>query len=207
MGLARGRAATAFALALPGSTYLFQGEELGLPEVDLPDEVRQDPAWHRSGGTDGFRDGCRVPLPWSADGPTYGFSPTDRAWLPQPDDWAGLSVAAQEADPTSTLAIYRELLRQRRAQPALHSEAMTWLPELAAEPAALGMRRFGADGSVVDVVLNLADASLELPPTLGTQVLAASGEQVAIVDESDRCARLVLGPGTCVWLQGPSATG
>jgi alpha-glucosidase len=174
-GLARARAATAFALALPGSAYLYQGEELGLPEVDLPDDVRQDPAWHRSGGTDGFRDGCRVPIPWTATAPNHGFGPTDRSWLPQPAHWAGLAVAVQEADPDSTLHRYRELLRQRRAQPALQSTSMSWLPELQGVEQALGIRRVGADGSVVDAVVNLGQQPLELPPSLGTTVIAASG--------------------------------
>lgn len=200
-GLARARAATAFALALPGSAYLYQGEELGLPEVDLPDDVRQDPAWHRSGGTDGFRDGCRVPIPWTATAPNHGFGPTDRSWLPQPAHWAGLAVAVQEADPDSTLHRYRELLRQRRAQPALQSTSMSWLPELQGAEQALGIRRVGADGSVVDVVVNLGQQPLELPPSLGTTVIAASGDEVAILD-ADEGPRLVIGPQTCAWLQG-----
>jgi alpha-glucosidase len=92
-GLRRARAATLFTLSLPGSMYVYQGEELGLPEaVDLPDDARQDPAWHRSGGTDGFRDGCRVPIPWAGDSPSYGFGPGSASWLPQPPEWAGLSV-------------------------------------------------------------------------------------------------------------------
>jgi len=200
-GLARARAATAFALALPGSAYLYQGEELGLPEVDLPDDVRQDPAWHRSGGTDGFRDGCRVPIPWTSTAPHHGFGPTDRSWLPQPAHWAGLAVAVQEADPDSTLQRYRELLRQRRAQPALQSTSISWLPELQGAEQALGMRRVGQDGSVVDVVVNLGQQPLELPPSLGTTVIAASGEQLAILD-ADEGPRLVIGPETCAWLQG-----
>ena len=87
-------------LALPGSAYVYQGEELGLPEVtDLPDEVRQDPAFFRAAsGQDGFRDGCRVPIPWSGEAPPYGFG-AGGSWLPQPDGWAELSVEAQTGDP------------------------------------------------------------------------------------------------------------
>ncbi|GAA3206613.1 glycoside hydrolase family 13 protein [Dactylosporangium siamense] len=108
------RAAALLMLALPGAVYLYQGEELGLPEVlDLPDDARQDPVWHRSGGTDPGRDGCRVPLPWIADAPAYGFSATGRSWLPQPD-WSGLAVSAQLGVPTSVLELYREALRLRR---------------------------------------------------------------------------------------------
>ena len=76
-------------LALPGSAYLYQGEELGLPEdIWLPDEARQDPQWRRSGYTVRGRDGCRVPLPWVADAPSYGFGPGPQSWLPQPQVWA-----------------------------------------------------------------------------------------------------------------------
>ena len=89
VGLRRARAATALMLALPGSAYLYQGEELGLPEVvDLPDAARQDPTWFRTDGERYGRDGCRVPIPWTADAPAYGFSPTGESWLPQPAEWA-----------------------------------------------------------------------------------------------------------------------
>ncbi|MFE2550112.1 alpha-amylase family glycosyl hydrolase [Streptomyces sp. NPDC059355] len=130
-GLARARAAALLMLALPGSAYLYQGEELGLPEVaDLPDAVRQDPAFLRSAGQDGLRDGCRIPLPWSGERPPYGFGPAG-SWLPQPADWAPLSVAAQTGDPHSTLELYRAALELRRALPGLGSPdagPLTWLP-------------------------------------------------------------------------------
>ncbi|RBM20179.1 alpha-amylase family glycosyl hydrolase, partial [Streptomyces sp. PT12] len=96
-GLERARAATLLMLALPGSAYLYQGEELGLPEVtDLPDDARQDPAFFRRGadGDEGLRDGCRVPIPWTPHGPSYGFG-DGGSWLPQPPAWAALSVARQ----------------------------------------------------------------------------------------------------------------
>jgi alpha-glucosidase len=113
-GLRRARAATLLALALPGSTYLYQGEELGLPEVaDLPPEVLQDPTWVHSGGTEKGRDGCRVPLPWTSSGPSFGFGPGP-AHLPQPSVFAELSVERQRADETSTLALYRRALAERR---------------------------------------------------------------------------------------------
>jgi alpha-glucosidase len=120
-GLRRARAATLLLLALPGSAYLYQGEELGLPEViDLAPEVRQDPAFHRAAGQDGYRDGCRVPIPWDGDRAPYGFGPAGGgSWLPQPASWARLSVAAQQGDPASTLELYRAALALRRAQPAL----------------------------------------------------------------------------------------
>ncbi|MEU2725945.1 glycoside hydrolase family 13 protein [Streptomyces smyrnaeus] len=133
-GHGRGRAASLLMLALPGSAYLYQGEELGLPEVtELPDEARQDPSFFRSSGQDGLRDGCRVPLPWaeeeSADGgSSYGFG-SGGSWLPQPPGWGALSVAAQTGDPTSTLELYRTALRLRRERPELgDGEPLEWLP-------------------------------------------------------------------------------
>jgi len=114
LGLRRARAATLLMLALPGSAYLYQGEELGLHEVgDLPDDVLQDPTFRRSGGTEKGRDGCRVPLPWTPDGPAYGFGDAP-AHLPQPEWFAASSVQAQEDDPESTLSLYRRALRLRR---------------------------------------------------------------------------------------------
>lgn len=118
LGIRRARAAVMLQLALPGSKYLYQGEELGLPEVfDLPDAARQDPIWLRSGGAQLGRDGCRVPLPWTSQGENLGFSTagtSGRAWLPQPDWFAGFTVASQESDPDSTLSLYRRLIARRR---------------------------------------------------------------------------------------------
>jgi alpha-glucosidase len=130
LGLRRARAAALLTLALPGSAYLYQGEELGLPEVeDLPEEALQDPTWVRSGHTDRGRDGCRVPLPWSGDRPPFGFAADGvEPWLPQPPGWATLTVAAQRADPTSTLALYRAALHLRRSVPELHTGPLTWQP-------------------------------------------------------------------------------
>jgi alpha-glucosidase len=113
VGLARARAATMTMLALPGSAYLFQGEELGLEEVDVPKRFWQDPHSLITGLVG--RDGCRVPIPWSGDEPPYGFGPaTGQPWLPQPEDWSALTVAAESADPESTLAFYRKALTVRR---------------------------------------------------------------------------------------------
>ncbi|HEU4421134.1 MAG TPA: glycoside hydrolase family 13 protein [Pilimelia sp.] len=115
IGLRRARAATLLMLALPGSVYLYQGEELGLPEhTTLPDEARQDPTYRRSGGTMRGRDGCRVPIPWEADAPSYGFGPTDRSWLPQPAIWAEYALDRQRGVAGSTYEMYRTALRLRR---------------------------------------------------------------------------------------------
>ncbi|GIJ11145.1 alpha-glucosidase [Micromonospora andamanensis] len=127
IGLRRARAATLLMLALPGSAYLYQGEELGLPEhTTLPDEARQDPTWERSGRTQRGRDGCRVPIPWEADAPSYGFGPTDASWLPQPPIWAEYALDRQRGVPGSTYELYREALRLRRAY-GLGPGTLEWL--------------------------------------------------------------------------------
>jgi alpha-glucosidase len=119
LGRRRARAAALLELALPGGVYLYQGEELGLEEVeDLPEDLLQDPTWERSGRTERGRDGARVPMPWSASGPSLGFG-TTAPWLPQPPSWAQLSVEAEEGDPASMLSMYRDALRLRRELPAL----------------------------------------------------------------------------------------
>ena len=119
-------------MALPGSVYIYQGEELGLGEVqDIPDELRQDPIWARTGGADPGRDGSRVPLPWSGTEPPFGFSPAGAAaqpWLPQPKEWRDLTVAAESANPDSVLALYRAALRIRRAEAAFGHGPMSWQP-------------------------------------------------------------------------------
>jgi alpha-glucosidase len=114
LGLRRARAATLLMLALPGSAYLYQGEELGLHEVgDLPEQVLQDPVFKRTSGAEKGRDGCRVPLPWTVDGESFGFG-SDGAHLPQPSWFGSHSVQAQEQDPRSTLRLYRTALSLRR---------------------------------------------------------------------------------------------
>ena len=132
LGTRRARAAALLSLSLPGAAYVYQGEELGLWEVeDIPTHLIQDPMWHRSGGADPGRDGCRVPLPWSGVEPPFGFSPPDAVappWLPQPPEWKSHTVEAQSGDPNSMLALYRAALRTRRSHPALRDGGMRWLP-------------------------------------------------------------------------------
>jgi alpha-glucosidase len=130
LGLRRARAAALLMLALPGGAYIYQGEELGLPEVeDLPFEVLQDPRAFRTGIGHG-RDGCRVPIPWSGDAPPYGFSPegSPPPWLPQPKSWAGSTAEAESRDGDSVLSLYRAALRLRRELPALGDGDLQWLP-------------------------------------------------------------------------------
>lgn len=112
-GLARARAVLLTMLALPGSSYLYYGEELGLPQVDVDPADRKDPTWLRGGGVG--RDGCRIPMPWSGSRPPYGFAPDGVApWLPQPDWFADLTVQSQDADPHSSLSVVRDTLAHRR---------------------------------------------------------------------------------------------
>ncbi|WP_306336030.1 glycoside hydrolase family 13 protein [Streptomyces sp. KL118A] len=190
-GLRRARAATLLMLALPGSAYLYQGEELGLPEVtELPDEVRQDPAFFRSAGQDGTRDGCRVPLPWSGERAPFGFGPREDgpSWLPQPDSWKELSVAAQSGDPASTLEFYRRALAVRRAHPALGAgRDITWLP---APDGVLAFRRVTSAGSFVCTV-NLSASPVSLP-TPGTPLLAST-------EVAPGAGRTVLPADSAVW--------
>jgi alpha-glucosidase len=130
LGTRRARAAALLVLALPGGAYVYQGEELGLGQVeDLPDEVLQDPMVARSGGAVRGRDGCRVPLPWSGQAPPFGFGPVGCVpWLPQPAAWRQRTVEAQDADPGSMLALYRRALALRGSDPRLAGEAFRWLP-------------------------------------------------------------------------------
>lgn len=115
-GLARARALAVVAHALPGSIYVFQGEELGLENADMPDSARQDPVYFRTNGEQKGRDGARVPMPWSGQEPPYGFTQSaEPTWLPQPQGWESFTVAAEQGDPLSTLNLYRTLLHDRTA--------------------------------------------------------------------------------------------
>ena len=115
-------------LALPGGAYVYQGDELGLEEVeDLPDDVLRDPIWKRSGHTVRGRDGCRVPIPWSGTEPPFGFGSVEQPpWLPQPAHWKHLTVAAQDAAPASMLNLYRAALAERRRNLALGDGTLSW---------------------------------------------------------------------------------
>ena len=181
-GLARARAATLTMLALPGSSYLYQGEELGLEQVDVAPEDRQDPSWLRHRGATGEvgRDGCRVPIPWSGTGAPYGFGPGEgQPWIPQPADWASLTAQAQTGDDGSTLEFYRRALAARRGLPATTAESV----------------RVDVDGDLLTitraglrVLLNCGESALPLPPG---DVVVASGP---VDGELPAC--------TAVWLTG-----
>ena len=162
--LHRARAATALMLALPGSSYLYQGEELGLPEaIDLPDDARQDPTWFRTNGERYGRDGCRVPIPWDGDQPSYGFGPGSASWLPQPATWATYTRSSQEGVAGSTLTMYQDALELRRRYD-LAFENPQWI-DLGADTLAF---RSGA----VTVVVNFGAAPVALPEG---EIVLASG--------------------------------
>lgn len=174
-GLRRARAASLFMLGLPGSAYLYQGEELGLHEVaEITPEQRQDPGFFRGAAFDGLgRDGCRVPLPWAAEGASFGFGDA-QAHLPQPAWFAEYAVDVEDADPTSTLALYREALRLRH--PLQTGETLEWIetgrPDVLrfARPngwqvvANFGVEPFTLGADAADVVLGSAPLAGPLLP-------------------------------------------
>lgn len=197
LGTRRARAATLLSLALPGSAYIYQGEELGLNEVeDIPDDQRQDPLFARTGGANPGRDGCRVPLPWSGDAPPFGFSPDGAAaapWLPQPLSWQGLTAAAEEGDPDSMLEFYRAALRIRRVEPALGDGTMAWTGS--APEGVLAFRRSpaaGVDGQANSFACVANLSGIPVPLIEHTSVLLASGP---LTEDG------LLPPDTAVWLR------
>jgi alpha-glucosidase len=121
----RARAAALLLLALPGTVFLYAGQELGLEEADLADEHRRDPLFARTGGARKGRDGCRIPLPWTQREPGLGFT-SGKPWLPVPPEWAEQSVEAQREDPHSMLELYREALARRRE---LAGAPFAWLDD------------------------------------------------------------------------------
>jgi alpha-glucosidase len=194
VGARRAQAAGLLLFALPGSAYIYQGEELGLPEVtDLPDAARQDPRFHRTGGKSPGRDGCRVPLPWSRTGASFGFSfdAADPAapWLPQPANWGRYSVEAQLADPGSFFDLYRTALRLRREHPALGRGALRWLDQPGDRQAA-GLLCFAREPGFI-FAANLGASPAEIP---AHQAILLASEP----DPLDSEGRLR--PDTAVWL-------
>lgn len=186
LGRRRARAAALLTAALPGSLYLYQGDELGLPEVeDLPADRLEDPMHFRSGGVDPGRDGCRVPLPWQGVHPPFGFSGRDSAaepWLPQPESWAALTVETQQSDAHSMLRLYREALRLRRTEHGLGDGPLRWIDS---EPGTLAFAR----GDAFVSVTNLSADAIALP------------DHVAILLSSDPLVGGLLPPDSTAWLR------
>ncbi|MFF2277552.1 glycoside hydrolase family 13 protein [Agromyces sp. NPDC058126] len=186
LGGRRARAAALLTAALPGSLYLYQGDELGLPEVELPRAVLEDPMHFRSGGVDPGRDGCRVPLPWRGTTAPFGFGPdVATPWLPQPAEWAALTVQAQQADPSSMLWLYRQALRLRKREAALGDGPMSWID---AGADVLGFRR----GDDLVSITNFGGAPIALPEH--ESILLASAPLEAGLLPSDATAWLRIAP-------------
>jgi alpha-glucosidase len=178
VGVARARAATLAMLALPGSSYLYQGEELGLENVDVPPELRQDPAWFRTGTE--WRDGCRVPMPWSGSKAPFGFGGRRQPWLPMPAEWADLTVEAQTGRRGSTLEFYRKALKLRRTFATTAGERVEMLDR---GKTVLAFRR-----GPVTAVLNAGTRPVNLPPG-------------KVIVNSGRLADGKLPPNTAVWIR------
>lgn len=180
LGLARARAASTMMLALPGVAYLYQGEELGLPEaVDIPDDTRQDPTFFRTNGEAYGRDGCRVPIPWEADRINFGFGDAGEPWLPQPATYRDYARDLQEGVEGSTLELYLSALRIRKAR-GLGGGELNWLPSTPAN--VLGFRN-----GDVRVYINYSDVDFELPAGV-------------IILDSGFGASGVLAPNAAVWM-------
>ena len=179
-GARRARAAALVTLSLPGSTYIYQGEELGLPEVwDLPEDVLEDPTWFRSDFTEKGRDGCRVPIPWERSGDSFGFG-SGGAWLPQPETFGDLSAEAQLDDPASCLALYRSAI-------AIRSE------HLAEEGG------FALDSSFGDEVLAYRRGEVLVVVNMGSSPVALPAEAKVLLASSP-ISGSDLEQDTAVWL-------
>ncbi len=177
LGLARAKAATLLILGLPGSTYIYQGEELGLHDVlDIPSDQMQDPSWFRGEGKLKSRDGCRVPLPWAKAGSSFGFGPGG-SHLPQPSWYGDSSVEAQEQESSSTLNLYRKAIALRKELGT--SDDLSWIDS------PHGTTVFRRGNWIV--ATNFSDKPAELPT--GEVILSSSG------DESQ------LAPNSTVWLR------
>ncbi|MEK0157432.1 alpha-amylase family glycosyl hydrolase [Arthrobacter oryzae] len=190
LGRARGRAATMVSLALPGSAYLYQGEELGLPEhTTVPAEARQDPTFFRTNGVERGRDGCRVPLPWKAAEPGYGFASVSAVsapatpWLPQPESFGELAADQQEGVEGSTLELYRAALALRKKH-RLGAGSFRWADVHAPAEGVLAFHN-----KDVLVVANMGIAAAPLPE--GYRVAVASSREAVTGGQADSAA----GPG------------
>ena len=192
VGTRRARAAIVLVAGLPGSLFLYAGEELGLPEVlDLPDAARTDPIFARTGGREIGRDGCRVPLPWTTDPVTaYGFADVAVVpWLPQPDGWGQWAMSLQEQRPTSMLGLYREVLAARRAIEHA-TDHFEWV--LGDEPALVAFRRAGTV-----VILNPTGSACALPPSY-------AGADVVLSSDPAMVWSGTVPADTAVWLRVPA---
>ena len=158
VGLDRARAMAMVTLALPGAVFLYNGQELGLPNVELSDEALRDPTWERSGHTVRGRDGCRIPIPWRGNTPPFGFSTSPDTWLPTPPEWATLTVEKQLDETDSTLSFFRRALEIRRKRVEFTGNRVAWLA------APRGALVFARGDAGLRCVLNAGNKPLRLPP-------------------------------------------
>ena len=197
-GRRRARAGMLLMLSLPGSAYIWQGQELALEEVtEMPDDERQDPVWFRTKGVEKGRDGCRVPIPWTRSGSSMGFGPDgSKPWLTQPEHWRELSVEVQEDDPASMLELTRKALHIRRREMALGDGEMVWRDDLGLGEHVLAFERPPIDGSpAVLVVANTGQQPVELPNA--GSLLVASQPTI----ERTSANTVVIPADTTVWLR------
>ncbi|MEX5310697.1 glycoside hydrolase family 13 protein [Kocuria marina] len=190
-GLRRARAAALVELSLPGSAYIYQGDELGLPEhTELPDAARQDPTFHRTAGSELGRDGARVPLPWAPVGNGLGFGPDP--WLPQPESFAGITVDHQLGDPQSTLNLYRRALELRHDL-ELGTAEFAWHPLSEGDQDVLAYTMSCGTGETVLVAANLGENEIGFDELSRGELLLASGQSAVVNDR--------LSVDSAVWLR------
>jgi len=203
LGRVRSLAAMYTILALPGTTYLFNGQELGLEEViDLDDAQRQDPHFWRTKGEHLGRDGCRVPLPWRRAGANFGFSAQggSPAWLTQPSTWSGLSVEVQAGDAASLLSRVRAAIAIRRGSQALLRGSFAW-DETLCRDGIVAFRRSVAGEPTVLCVANMGTAP---SPSVNGELLAASGEVGDGSAHDGSAHNGIVPPDTTAWFRlGP----
>lgn len=195
LGARRARALIVMTAGLPGSLYLYYGEELGLPEVlDLPEWALQDPIWVRTNHAERGRDGCRMPFPWTTDpASNFGFSETQPgthpapAWLPLPVDWGTYAASAQLHDPTSFLSLHRSILAARASYNNDPSPSnFSWVPS---DRSILAYRN-----ASMTVVANIGQTSIDLAPLIGSGRIVLASRY----GQDDR----ILEPADAVWIVG-----
>ncbi len=178
LGLRRARAAALVELSLPGSAYVYQGDELGLPEhTTLDAESRQDPTFFRTEGKELGRDGARVPLPWSPVGNGLGFGPDP--WLPQPASFESITVDHQLGNPQSVLNLYTNALRIRQ-ELGLGRAEFAWDPLSERGSQILAYRLTTESGETVLVAANAGDEAVHLPELSTGELLLASGQSAVM---------------------------
>jgi alpha-glucosidase len=189
VGEQQSRALSLFVFGLPGSTYVFAGQELGLPDGVIPDESRQDPIYFRTQGTQKGRDGARVPLPWNGDSAPFGFT-SATPWLPMQDSWKDLTVDKQAADPKSSLNLYRNAL-SLRAEHLVNTGQIVWIesPNHGSKNQSLLAYRRGD----VSIFMNLGELAVEVEIT-GKVLIVSAGTP------DGRDGKITIPPVSTLWV-------